>query len=60
LNENSNGLLRQYWHKGKDFKIVTTNDVDPVILQLNHRPQKVLGYDTPSELMAEHITAIAA
>jgi IS30 family transposase len=59
-NENTNGLLRQYWPKETGFKMVTTNDVDPVILQLNNRPRKVLRYDTPAELMVEHITAITA
>jgi len=60
LNENTNGLLRQYWPKGTDFKAVTTNEVDPVIVQLNNRPRKILGYNTPAQLMAEHITATTA
>jgi len=60
LNENTNGLLRQYWLKGTDLKTVTTKEVDPVIVQLNNRPRKILAYKTPSELMAEHIAAIAA
>ena len=60
LNENTNGLLRQYWPKGTDFKAVTTNEVNPVIAQLNNRPRKISVYKTPAELMAEHIAAIAA
>jgi len=53
------GLLRQYWTKGTDFKTVMTNELDPIIVQLNNRPRKILGYNTPAQLMAEHIVAIA-
>jgi len=60
LNENTNGLLRQYWPKGTGFKTVTTNEVDPVMVQLNNRPPKILGDNTPAQLMAKHIAAIAA
>lgn len=60
LNENTNGLLRQYWPKSTDFKKVTANEVTAVIINLNDRPRKKLGYKTPSKLMAEHMAAIAA
>lgn len=60
LNENTNGLLRQYWPKGTDFKKVSANKVSAVITQLNNRPRKKLRYKTPAKIMAEHMAAIAA
>ena len=60
LNENTNGLLRQYWPKATNFKEVKKKEVASVIIQLNNRPRKKLGYKTPAELMAKHMAAIAA
>ena len=60
LNENTNGLLRQYWPKKTDFKKVSANKVTAVIIQLNDRPRKKLRYKTPAKIMAEQIAAIAA
>lgn len=60
LNENTNGLLRQYWPKSTDFKKVTQEEVDAVIYQLNNRPRKTLGFETPSYLMQNHLAAQAA
>lgn len=60
LNENTNGLLRQYWPKSTDFKKVSQSEVQDVIVKLNDRPRKKLNYKTPAKLMAEHMTAIAA
>jgi IS30 family transposase len=40
LNENTNGLLRQYWPKSTDFKKVSANEVTTVIMNLNDRPRK--------------------
>ncbi|NRA61315.1 MAG: IS30 family transposase [Psychrobium sp.] len=60
LNENTNGLLRQFWPKKTDFKLISTNEVDEVIVQLNNRPRKKLNYQTPSKLMKIHMAAIAA
>ena len=60
LNENTNGLLRQYWPKGTDFKKVSANKVSAVIIKLNERPRKKLRYKTPAKLMADHMAAIAA
>lgn len=60
LNENTNGLLRQYWPKSTDFKQVTDGEVERVLDELNNRPRKVLGYCTPAELMENHMAAIAA
>jgi IS30 family transposase len=60
LNENTNGLLRQYWPKYTDFKEVSNSVVEEVIVKLNDRPRKKLDYNTPAKLMAEHMAAIAA
>jgi IS30 family transposase len=60
LNENTNGLLRQYWPKMADFKKVSQSDVQDVIIELNARPRKKLNDKTPARLMAEHRVAIAA
>ena len=60
LNENTNGLLRQYFPKGTDLRRVKDLDVRRAIKRLNTRPRKDLGYQTPKELMDQHRAAIAA
>jgi IS30 family transposase len=60
LNENTNGLLRQYWPKYTDFKTVSPREMISVITLLNTRPRKKLNYKTPAEKMAEHVAALAA
>jgi transposase, IS30 family len=50
LNENTNGLLRQYFPKGTNLRHVTQNQVDDAVYALNHRPRKCLGYKTPHEV----------
>jgi transposase, IS30 family len=47
LNENTNGLIRQYFTKGSSFENITDKDVDEVMAKLNHRPRKTLNYKTP-------------
>lgn len=59
LNENTNGLLRQYWPKSTDFTQVTGKDVLAVSRQLNQRPRKTLGFKTPEVLMQNHMAAQA-
>jgi IS30 family transposase len=49
-NENTNGLLRQYFPKGSDFTQITEEQVIRVEQLLNHRPRKCLGYRTPLEV----------
>jgi len=49
LNEHVNGLVRQYFPKGTDFRQVTAEQVRQVEDRLNHRPRRVLGYRTPFE-----------
>lgn len=60
LNENTNGLLRQYWPKSTDFKGVTNREVRRVVNKLNNRPRKTLGFKTPAQLMHNHLAAQAA
>jgi IS30 family transposase len=50
VNENTNGLLRQYFPKGTDLRKVSADDVEFAMNQLNHRPRKCLDYRTPHEL----------
>lgn len=60
LNENTNGLIRQYFPKSTDFRIVSGKQVRSMVRKLNRRPRKTLGYKTPDQLWAEHLAAIAA
>jgi IS30 family transposase len=55
LNEHSNGLLRQYYPKGTDFKNVTQRQLDIVVEAINNRPRKILNYRTPNEVFEEHL-----
>ena len=50
LNENTNGLIRQYLPKGSSFKNVTDADLRAIMNKLNTRPRKCLGYKTPREV----------
>lgn len=52
-NENTNGLVRQYFPKGTDFAKVTDEEVRRVQDLLNSRPRKALGFKTPSEVLNE-------
>ena len=49
-NENTNGLIRQYFPKGSNFDYYTTLDVRNAMNCLNNRPRKRLGFYKPSEL----------
>ena len=51
LNENTNGLIRQFFPKGKDLSTVTTEEVQKVMDKLNNRPRKCLGFKTPNQVL---------
>lgn len=57
-NENTNGLLRQYFPKGTDLSRWSAEDLEAVALALNNRPRKVLGWKTPAEVFAEQIHSL--
>ena len=50
LNENTNGLIRQYFPKKHDFTTITEKDISMVINKLNNRPRKCLGFKTPNQV----------
>lgn len=54
-NENTNGLLRQYFPKGTDLSGFTQEQLDAVADRLNTRPRKTLGYRTPAATLAEAV-----
>jgi len=55
LNENTNGLIRQYFPKGTDFDEVSDEEIERVEQKLNHRPRKGLGSKTPTEIFFEKV-----
>jgi IS30 family transposase len=57
LNENTNGLLRQYFPKCTDFKKVTQQEVNKAVDRLNSRPRELLGFETPDQLMRAALAA---
>jgi IS30 family transposase len=54
-NENTNGLLRQYFPKGTDLARWTADDITAIAHTLNTRPRKTLGWKTPAEALDEHL-----
>ena len=56
-NENTNGLLRQYFPKGTDLSIYGAEDLELVAQRLNSRPRKTLEWDTPAERLRDLISA---
>jgi IS30 family transposase len=48
-NENTNGLLRQYFPRGTDLSRLSQSSLNRVALRLNQRPRKTLGFETPAD-----------
>jgi IS30 family transposase len=59
-NENTNGLLRQYFPKGTDLSVHSRQDLQAVADELNERPRKTLGWATPAGALAEFLDSQAA
>jgi IS30 family transposase len=58
-NENTNGLLRQYFPKGADLSHVTQSQLNKVSLRLNQRPRKTLGFKTPADKLRASVAPSA-
>ena len=56
-NENTNGLLRQYFPSGKDLSQVSQARLNAVARELNTRPRKTLGYRTPAAMLASIVAS---
>ena len=54
-NENTNGLLREYFPKGRNLKKVDNTELSEVLLELNTRPRKCLNYNTPLEILQSYL-----
>ena len=58
LNENTNGLIRQYFPKHRDLTTVTQQEIERAMDKLNHRPRKSLGFRTPHEVFFNTRTSL--
>ena len=53
-NENTNGLIRQYFSKNRNFSTITDEEINLVMEKLNNRPRKSLGFKTPNQVFYNH------
>lgn len=58
LNENTNGLIRQYFPKGSDLTRLTKQQIQEVQNRLNHRPRKCLGFRTPEQVFKQAMDTV--
>ena len=58
MNENTNGLIRQYFPKSRDLTKVADEEIEHAMDKLNHRPRKTLGYRTPYEVLFNTRTSL--
>jgi IS30 family transposase len=56
-NENTNGLLRQYFPKKTDLSDYSQSDLDKVALRLNQRPRETSGFQTPASKLQESVAS---
>lgn len=59
LNENTNGLIRQYFPKERDFRTITDEEIIHAMKRLNNRPRKRLGFKTPNQVFFGEILKVA-
>jgi len=55
LNENQNGLIRQYIPKSTSFENLMSHDITFIADRLNNRPRKTLGFETPKEALNKYL-----
>src|SRR4051812_17722641 len=56
-NENTNGLLRDYFPKGTDLSVHSAEEIQSVAVEINHRPRKTLGWNRPADLFQNALAA---
>ena len=57
-NENTNGVLRQYFPKGTDLARWNRDELEAVATVVNSRPRKILGWKTPAEALDDYLCSL--